>query len=79
MLVIPLLSVDVIVVLPQASDAVAVPSAALISLCDGLQPSVLVVPFVVIMGPVISSAAQFTVLEAVAELPQASRAVHVRV
>ena len=33
-------SVEVIVVLPQASDAVAVPSAALISAADGLHPSV---------------------------------------
>ena len=69
-------SLDVIVVVPHASDAVAVPSAALISPADGLQPSVVVVPVPVIIGAVLS-AAHVTVLEVVAELPHASLAVHV--
>jgi hypothetical protein len=62
----------------QPSVAVAVPSAAFISLADGLQPSVVVVPPVVIVGPV-RSPVQFTVREAVDVLPQASLAVNVLV
>jgi hypothetical protein len=71
-------SLEVIVVLPHASDAVAVPSALLISAADGLHPSVVEVPPVVIDGAVLS-AAHVTVLDAVAVLPQASLAVHVLV
>ena len=72
-------SLEVIVVLPHASVAVAVPSAALISAADGLQPSVVVVPLVDITGAVTSLAAQVIVLAAVAVLPHASLAVHVLV
>ena len=71
-------SLDVMVVLPHASDAVAVPSAALISLALGLQPRVVVVPVLVIIGAILS-VVHVTVLDAVAVLPQASLAVHVLV
>ena len=71
-------SLEVIVVLPQASVAVAVPSALLISAVDGLHPSVVVVPPVTITGAVLS-AVHVIVREAVAVLPQASLAVHVLV
>src|SRR5687767_2640982 len=63
---------------PQASVAVAVPSALLISLAAGLHPSVVVVPPVVSTGAV-TSAVHVTVLDAVAELPQASLPVNVLV
>src|SRR5688572_3958499 len=63
---------------PQASVAVAVPSALLRSLAAGLHPSVVVVPPVVSTGAV-RSTVHVTVLEAVAVLPQASIAVHVLV
>jgi len=71
-------SLDVRVVLPQASVAVAVPSALLISPVDGLHPSVVAVPPVVIAGAVLS-AVHVTVRDAVAVLPQASLALHVLV
>ena len=61
---------------PQASVAVAVPSAALISAAVGLHANVLVVPVGVITGGV-RSEVQVTVLDAVLELPQASMAVNV--
>ena len=60
---------------PQLSLIVAVPNAALISPADGLQPNVVVVPVVVITGGILS-AIQVTVLDAMAELPHASLAVH---
>src|SRR5687767_2894704 len=63
---------------PQASVAVAVPSALLISLAAGLHPSVVVVPPVVSTGAV-RSAIHVTVLESVAILPQKSVAVNVLV
>src|SRR5688572_15529224 len=63
---------------PHASVAVAVPSALPISLADGLHPSVVVVPPVVITGAV-TSAVHVTVLDAVEVLPQKSLAVHVLV
>ena len=71
-------SLEVMVVFPQASVAVAEPSAALISAADGLQPSEVVVPFVVITGAVLS-AVHVMVLDAVAVLPHASLAVNVLV
>ena len=71
-------SLEVIVALPQASFAVAVPSALFISPEDGLQPRVVVVPPVTRIGAPLS-VAQVTVLEAVAVLPQASLAVQVLV
>jgi len=64
--------------LPQASVAVAVPSAALISEAEGLQPKVFVVPVAVITGA-IRSLVHVIVLTAVAVLPQASTAVNVLV
>jgi hypothetical protein len=63
---------------PQASVAVAVPSAAPISFAEGLHPRLVPVPPVVITGGV-TSAVQVTVREAVDVLPQASLAVHVLV
>jgi hypothetical protein len=39
---------------PQASEAVAVPSAAVILDAAGLQPKVVAVPFAVIVGVVLS-------------------------
>jgi hypothetical protein len=60
----------------QASVAVAVPSAALISEAEGLQPKVFVVPVAVITGA-IRSLVQLTVLIAVVELPQPSEAVKI--
>ena len=43
-------SLDVIDAVPQPSEAVAVPSAALISEADGLQPRVVTAPVIVITG-----------------------------
>src|SRR6187399_95680 len=71
-------SLDDTVGTPHASDADAVPSAAFISAADGLHPSVVVVPPVVITGAVMS-AIHVIVLTAVAVLPQPSIAVHVLV
>src|SRR5206468_3992109 len=68
-------SVVVTVGVPQASVAVAVPSAALISEATGLQLSVVDAPVAVITGAVISSV-QVAVLDVVAVLPQASVAVN---
>ena len=58
--------------------ALAVPSAAFISFKDGLQPSVVAVPPVVIIGATLS-ATHVTVLEVVEVLPQMSLAVNVLV
>ena len=71
-------SLEFIVGVPHASEAVAVPKAALISAPDGLQPKVVVVPPVVITGATMS-AVHVIVLADVAVLPQASLAVHVLV
>src|SRR6185503_15546749 len=71
-------SVTVIVGVPQASEAVAEPSPALISEAAGLHPRDVAVPFAVIVGGV-TSLVHVTVLEAVAVLPQASLAVNVLV
>ncbi len=71
-------SVCVTVGIPQASVAVAEPSAALISDAVALQPSDVVVPLAVIAGGVLSLI-HVTVLEVVAVLPQASLAVNVLV
>jgi hypothetical protein len=71
-------SVNVTVVVPQPSLAVAVPRAALISEAEGLHPSVLVVPVAVITGAPWSTV-HVTVEVAVAELPQPSVAVNVLV
>lgn len=71
-------SLEETVVTPQASVAVAVPSAALISPAVGLQPNVKLVPPVVIVGAAMSSV-QVAVLAAVDVLPQTSCAVHVLV
>jgi hypothetical protein len=71
-------SVNVTVVVPQPSVAVAVPRAALISEAEGLHPSVLVVPVALITGAPWSTV-HVTVEEAVAELPQPSDAINVLV
>lgn len=71
-------SLEVIVKIPQASVAVAIPSAPLISAADGLHPSVVVVPVVNNTGTVVLLI-QVTVLDAVAVLPHASLAVNVLV
>jgi hypothetical protein len=71
-------SINVRVGIPQASVAVAVPSAAVISEVEGLHPNVKVVPVVVIVGGT-RSLVQVTVLTAVAVLPQASTAENVLV
>jgi hypothetical protein len=71
-------SIAVIVVVLQPSVAVAVPSAALISEAEGLQPSDVAVPVAVMDGP-LRSRIHVTVVEAVAELPQPSEAVNVLV
>src|SRR4030095_9215356 len=71
-------SLEVTVGTPQASVAVAVPSAASISPAEGLHPSDVPVPPVVNTGGV-RSAIQFTVRDAVDVLPQKSLAVHVLV
>ena len=71
-------STGVSVKLPQASVAVALPSAPLIVPDDGLHPSVVPVPVAVITG-VDAEAAQVTVLDVVAVLPHASVAVNVLV
>jgi len=59
----------------HASVAVAVPSALLISVADGLHPSIVVVPPDVSTGGVRSSI-QLTVLDAVDVLPHPSIASH---
>jgi hypothetical protein len=66
-------SVDVIVGVPHASEAVAEPRAALISEAAGLQPSDVAVPVAVMVGGV-TSTVLVIVCEHVAELPQASTA-----
>ena len=71
-------SLVVTVGVPQASVAVAVPSAASIAADVGLQFSVVAAPVAVMVGAVISSA-QVAVLDAVAVLPQPSVAVNVLV
>ena len=63
---------------PQVAVAVAEPSAALISEAEGLQPSVGVTPVIIIVGG-LGALVHVTVLDAVAELPQPSRAVNVLV
>ena len=71
-------SLDVRDALLQPSVAVAVPSAAVISEAEGLQPRVAVAPVIVITGGFLS-ATHVMVLEVVAVLPQASTAVNVLV
>jgi hypothetical protein len=69
-------SVKLIAGVPHAAEAVAVPSAALISEADGLHPSVAITPVTVIVGG-LGELIQLTVLVTVALLPQASTAVNV--
>jgi len=52
-------SLDVNVGAPQASVAVALPSAAVISDAEGLQPKLVAVPFAVIVGVVLSVTVTF--------------------
>jgi hypothetical protein len=63
---------------PHAAVAVAEPKAALISEAEGLQPSVVTAPVIIIAGG-LGALVQVTVVEAVAVLPQASLAVNVLV
>ena len=63
---------------PQAAVAVAVPSAALISEAEGLQPRVAVAPVIIIVGG-LGALVHVTVVAAVAVLPQASTAINVLV
>jgi hypothetical protein len=67
-------SVAVTDAVPQPSEAVAVPSAAVISEAAGLQPRVVTAPVIVITGGFLS-ATHVMVLAVVAVLPQASLAV----
>jgi hypothetical protein len=62
----------------QAAVAVAEPRAALISAADGLQPRVGIAPVIIIAGG-LGTLVHVTVVEAVAELPQASIATNVLV
>ena len=71
-------SLDVTVGVPQASVAVAVPNAPLISPADGLHPSERLPPPLVSVGGV-TSTVHVTVRAAVEVLPQASLAVNVLV
>jgi hypothetical protein len=71
-------SVAVTDAVPQPSEAVAVPSAAVISEAAGLQPRVVTAPVIVITGGFLS-ATHVMVLAVVAVLPQASLAVNVLV
>ena len=71
-------SEDVMVVAPQASVALAVPSAASIAEVDGLQPRGVLLPLTVSAGGVRSSV-QVAVTDVVAVLPQTSVAVNVLV
>ena len=71
-------SLCVTVVLPQASVAVAVPSAPFIEPADGLQPKAALLPPVVRVGPV-TSAVHVAVRALVEVLPQPSTAVHILV
>ena len=69
-------SVTVTAGVPQAAVAVAVPSAALISVAVGLQPSDGVAPVIIIAGG-LGAFVQETEREIVAELPQLSVAINV--
>src|SRR4030095_6582490 len=70
-------SLEVNVITPQASLAVAVPNAPLISPADGLQPNVVVVPFEIIIGGVISTV-QLICCTHEDIFPHSSVAIHVR-
>ena len=71
-------SVTVTAGVPQAAEAVAEPSAALISAAEGLQPRVGIAPVIIITGG-LGALVQVTVVEAVAVLPQPSTAEYVLV
>jgi hypothetical protein len=71
-------SLEVMVILPQASVEEAEPSAALITAADGLQPSVVAVP-VAVTNRIVLLLVQVTVLAAVDVFPHASVAVNVLV
>ena len=62
----------------QAAVAVAEPRAAVISVAEGLQPSVIKAGVIIIVGG-LGALSQLTVLEVVAELPQPSTAVNILV
>jgi hypothetical protein len=71
-------SVTVTAGVPHAAVAVAEPSAAAISEAEGLQPSVGILPVIIMVGG-LGTLVHVTVVEAVAVLPQASTAVNVLV
>jgi hypothetical protein len=71
-------SVKVTIGMPHAAVAVAEPRAAVISEAEGLQPRVTEAGVIIIAGG-LGALIQVTVLEVVAVLPQASRAVNVLV
>src|SRR6187402_2371827 len=71
-------SVNVTIGVLQAAVAVADPSAAVISVAEGLQPSVTKAGVIIMVGA-LGALSQVTVLEVVALLPQPSTAVNILV
>ena len=71
-------SEELIIGVPQADVAVALPSAAFISVADGLHPRIVFVYVPVNVGG-LGAVAHVTVLDVIAVLPQASIAVNVLV
>jgi hypothetical protein len=71
-------SVNVTIGVLHAAVAVAEPSAAVISVAEGLQPRVTKAGVIIIVGG-LGALSQVTVLEVVAELPQPSTAVNILV
>ena len=67
-------SVNITVGAPQSAEAVAVPKAKVISAAEGLQPSVGVLPVMVMTGE-LGALVHITVREVEAVLPQASTAI----
>ena len=70
-------SLDVNVGAPQASEAVALPSAAVISDAEGLQPKLVAVPFAVIVGVVLSVTVTIWLQVLVHPLPSVTLSVNV--
>jgi len=71
-------SVNVTIGVLHAAVAVADPSAAVISVAEGLQPRVTKAGVIIMVGA-LGALSQLTVLEVVAELPQPSTAVNILV
>ena len=72
-------SEGVIIGVPQADVTVALPSAALMSVADGLHPGIITSEYVPVNVGGLGAVAHVTVLDVVAVLPQASMAVNVLV